>query len=84
MVILERLSVFVMVAMVAVWTSKTLRHGSKMILIMIPTWFMGIHSFAPFNLLHGVVKRVFMVLILLNFLFINFVVMVFKNSAFAL
>jgi hypothetical protein len=60
------------------------RHGNKMTPIMTQTWFMGIHCFALFNLLLGAVKRVCMVSILLNFQYISFVVMDFKNSVFAL
>jgi uncharacterized membrane protein len=60
------------------------RHGNKMKTIMIPLRFMSIHCFELFNLLLGVAKTVFIVLILLNFRYTSFVVMDFKNSAFAL
>jgi uncharacterized membrane protein len=60
------------------------RHGNRMKPIMTPIWLMGIHCFELFNLLLGAAKRVFMVLILSNFRYTSFVVMDFKNSAFAL
>ena len=85
LVIVEGLSKFITVGMVFVWTSF-FRHGNKVKPIMIPLRFMGIHchSFELVNLLIGAAKRVFMVLILLNFRYTSLVVIDFKNSVFAL
>ena len=73
LVIVEGLSKFIMVAMVFVWTSSSVVMETR----INSSWFrfLGIDCFEISNLLLGVAKRVFMVLILLNFQYTSFVAM---------
>ena len=73
LVIVEGLSKFIMVAMVVVWTSSSVVMETR----INSSWFrfLGIDCFEISNLLLGVAKRVFMVLILLNFQYTSFVAM---------